>query len=87
MKNHKTLIMKSVQIVKILFLNFVQKICKTFTRTAKTKFMMVLPITIILVNQRTNKSTINMSSHNLKLSCHWELILLSECEIVLYFCL
>ena len=70
MKNYKPLIMKSVQIVKIIFLNFVQKICKTFTRKTKTKFMMVLPITIILVNQRRSKSTINMSSHNLKLSCH-----------------
>ena len=70
MKNYKPLIMKSVQIVKIQFLNFVKKIRKTFTRRIETKFMMVLPITMILVNQRTNKSTINMSSHNLELRCH-----------------
>ena len=47
----------------------------------------LIVITLIILNKRTNKATINMSSHNLKLSSHWELILLSECEIVFYFCL
>ena len=72
MKNYKPFIVKSVQIIKISSLYFVQKISKTFTRKAKTKLMMFLLIVIILIilNQITNKATINMSSHNLKLSCH-----------------
>ena len=72
MKNYKPFIVKSVQIIKIPSLYFVQKISETFTRKTKTKFMMFSLIVIILIilNQRTNKATINMSSHNLKLSCH-----------------
>ena len=88
MKNYEPFIVKSVHIIKIPSLYFIQKISKTFTRKTKTKFMFsLIVITLIILNKRTNKATINMSSHNLKLSSHWELILLFECEIVFYFCL
>ena len=64
---------------------FIKKTIKTFTIKTTTKSMMISFINIILSDQKMNKCTINVSSHNLKPNLYVDSIYQFQCEIFFFF--
>ena len=52
--------------MKTQFVHFIKKIVKTFAIKTITQFIVIYFINIILFDQKMNKCTINVFSHNLK---------------------
>ena len=71
--------------MKTPFVHFIKKTVKTFAIKTTTKSMMISFINIILSDQKMNKCTINVSSHNLKRNLYVELICQFQCEIFFFF--
>ena len=65
--------------------HFIKKTIKTFTIKTTTKSMMISFINIILSDQKINKCTINVSSHNLKPNLYVDSIYQFQCEIFNFF--
>ena len=74
MKNYKPFVMKLIEIMKAPTVHFIKKTIKTITIKTTTKSMMISFINITLSDQKMDKCTINVSSHNLKPNLYVESI-------------
>ena len=80
MKNYKPFVMKLIEIMKAPTVHFIKKTIKTITIKTTTKSMMISFINITLSDQKMDKCTINVSSHNLKPNLYVESIYQFQCE-------
>ena len=71
--------------MKTPFDHFIKKTVKTFATKTITQSMMIYFINIILSDQKMNKCTINVSSHNLKPAQYAESICQIQYEIFCSF--
>ena len=71
--------------MKTPFDHFIKKTVKTFATKTITQSMMIYFINIILSDQKMNKCTINVSSHNLKPTQYAESICQIQYEIFCSF--
>ena len=71
--------------MKAPFVHFIKKTVKTFAIKTTTKSMMISFINIILSDQKMNKCTINVSSHNLKPNLYVESIFQFQCDFFFFY--
>ena len=65
--------------------NFIKKTIKTFTIKTTAKSMMISFINLILSDQKMNKCSINVSSHNLKPNLYVDLIYQFQGDFFYFF--